>query len=132
MKRVAIITDSTACIPPELAATYDIQVIPLFLEFEDAVYEDGLEGSAESFYQTLRDAKRPPTTAAPAPGVYAEAMLEAGRHSSAVLVDRVFEFKEKRYHLDTIGCRQLQRNTGSAIRNNGDALHDVCIPKLHQ
>ena len=85
MKRVAIITDSTACIPPELAATYDIQVIPLFLEFEDAVYEDGLEGSAESFYQTLRDAKRPPTTAAPAPGVYAEAMLEAGRHASAVL-----------------------------------------------
>ena len=85
MKRVAIITDSTACIPPELAATYDIRIIPLFLEFEDAVYEDGMEGSAASFYQTLREAKQPPTTAAPAPGVYAEAMLHAGKNASAVL-----------------------------------------------
>ena len=85
MQRVAVITDSTACIPPELAATYDIQVIPLFLEFEHTVYEDGLEGSAPSFYQTLAAAKQPPTTAAPSPGVYAEAMLLAGKHASAVL-----------------------------------------------
>ncbi len=85
MKRVAIITDSTACIPLELAATYDIRLIPLFLEFEDTVYEDGMEGSAAAFYQTLAEAKQPPTTAAPAPGVYAEAMLRAGEHASAVL-----------------------------------------------
>ena len=85
MKRVAIITDSTACIPLELAAANGIKVIPLFLEFEDSIYEDGMEGSAASFYQTLRDAKQPPTTAAPAPGVYAEAMVEAGRTASGVL-----------------------------------------------
>ena len=91
MKRVAIITDSTACIPAELAANHDIRVLPLFLEFEDAIYEDGvgyeagMEGSAASFYQALEEADRPPTTAAPAPGVYAEAMLEAGKTASAVL-----------------------------------------------
>ncbi len=85
MKRVAIITDSTACIPPELAAACAIRLIPLFLEFRDAVYEDGMAGSAASFYQTLREAKQPPTTAAPAPGVYAEAMLHAGKRASAVL-----------------------------------------------
>ena len=85
MKRVAIITDSTACIPLELAAANDCRIIPLFLEFEDSIYEDGMEGSAASFYQTLREAKQPPTTAAPAPGVYAEAMVEAGRTASGVL-----------------------------------------------
>ena len=85
MKRVAIITDSTACIPLELAAANGIKVIPLFLEFEDSIYEDGMEGSAASFYQTLQEAKQPPTTAAPAPGVYAEAMVEAGRTASGVL-----------------------------------------------
>ena len=85
MKRVAIITDSTACIPLELAAANGIKVIPLFLEFEDSIYEDGREGSAASFYQTLQEAKQPPTTAAPAPGVYAEAMVEAGRTASGVL-----------------------------------------------
>jgi len=85
MERVAIITDSTACIPPELAANSGISLIPLFLEFEHAVYEDGMEESAASFYQALAEAKQPPTTAAPAPGVYAEAMLRAGRHASAVV-----------------------------------------------
>ncbi len=91
MKRVAIITDSTACIPAELAANHDIRVLPLFLAFEDAIYEDGvsyedgMEGSAASFYRALEEASRPPTTAAPAPGVYAEAMLEAGKTASAVL-----------------------------------------------
>ena len=85
MGRVAIITDSTACIPPHVAGKLDIRVIPLFLEFEDAVYEDGLSENAASFYETLASAKRPPTTGAPAPGAYANAMLEAGRDASAVL-----------------------------------------------
>ena len=49
MKHVAIITDSTACVPPELAATNDIIILPLFLEFEDAVFEDGKEGSVSDF-----------------------------------------------------------------------------------
>jgi DegV family protein with EDD domain len=91
MKPVTIITDSTACIPAALAATFDIRVLPLFLEFEDSIFEDGMGhedgvgGSAASFYQALREAKQPPTTAAPAPGVYAEAMLDAGRNATAVL-----------------------------------------------
>jgi len=85
MGRVGIVTDSTACIPPELAAQHQIQVIPLYLAFGDQVYQDGMTESAAEFYQTLRAARQPPTTAAPSPGVYAEAILRAGQDADAVL-----------------------------------------------
>lgn len=86
MGRVAIITDSTACIPTSVRESLGIKVLPLFLEFEQATYQDGLSDSAASFYKTLASAKRPPTTGAPAPGAYADAMVAAGRDASAVLV----------------------------------------------
>lgn len=85
MSRVGIITDSTACIPPELAAQHHIEVIPLHLAFEDQIYQDGVTSDTSEFYQMLKTARRPPTTAAPPPGVYAEAILRAGREAEAVL-----------------------------------------------
>jgi DegV family protein with EDD domain len=83
--RVAIISDSTACIPPDLAAHYGIDIIPLFLEFEDRVYQDGMSEDASDFYEALSLAKKPPTTAAPSPGAYADAIVRAAGRSDAVL-----------------------------------------------
>jgi DegV family protein with EDD domain len=85
MPRVGIVTDSTACIPPKLAAELGIQVLPLYLAFGDATYEDGLTEQAAEFYERLRSAPRPPSTSAPSPGAYAEAILRAGRDAEAVL-----------------------------------------------
>jgi DegV family protein with EDD domain len=85
MRRVGVVTDSTACIPRELAGRLGIQVIPLFLAFEDQTYQDGMTAQAAEFYRTLASARRPPTTAAPSPGAYAEAILRAGAGLEAVL-----------------------------------------------
>ncbi len=85
MERVAIITDSTACIPADLVTSLDIDIVPLFLEFEHVVYEDGMSEDTSAFYETLASAKQPPTTGAPAPGAYASAMLKAGERASSVL-----------------------------------------------
>lgn len=85
MGRVGVATDSTACIPPELVAEHEIEVIPLHLAFGDRLYQDGLTEHAAEFYRMLRTAQQPPTTAAPPPGVYAEAILRAGQRAEAVL-----------------------------------------------
>jgi DegV family protein with EDD domain len=85
MSRVGIVTDSTACIPAELAARHQIEVIPLYLAFADQVYRDGMTEDAAEFYELLRTAKQPPTTSAPSPGVYAETFLRLGRDADAVL-----------------------------------------------
>ena len=90
---VGIVTDSTACIPPDVAAQHEIEVIPLHLAFGDEVFQDALEGGSAAFYRKLRETKEPPTTAAPPPGVYANAILraaEGGRSVLAITVSRQF------------------------------------------
>ncbi len=49
MKKVAVVTDTTACIPQEQVARYDIEVVPVQLIFEDKTYRDGIDISASEF-----------------------------------------------------------------------------------
>ena len=59
--------------------------MPLLLQFGEQVYQDGMTEDTAEFYETLRTASHPPTTAAPSPGAYAEAILRAGHDAEAVL-----------------------------------------------
>jgi len=85
VRRVGIVTDTTSCIPRELAVELGIEVLPLFLIVGDATYQDGTSERSPEFYQALRRAARPATTAAPAPADYAEAYLRAAQEAEAVL-----------------------------------------------
>ena len=85
MSRIAVVTDSTACIPDELAARHQIEVVPLFLAFRDRSYQDGMTEDASEFYELLRNADEPPSTSAPSPGVYAETFLRLSEGHDAVL-----------------------------------------------
>ena len=48
MKKVVIVTDSTACIPKDLVAEYDISIVPLMIVFEGKSYRDGIEQIQQS------------------------------------------------------------------------------------
>jgi DegV family protein with EDD domain len=84
-KRVAIITDSAACVPRELAEKYGIRVVPINVIFEGKVYRDGVDITPEEVYSLLKGAKRLPTTASPPPGVYLETYREASKESDSIL-----------------------------------------------
>ena len=58
-------------------------MLPLYLAFGQDVYQDGM--AAREFYERLRTSPQPPSTSAPSPGDYADAMLRAGRDAEAVL-----------------------------------------------
>jgi DegV family protein with EDD domain len=59
--------------------------VPLFLAFEGEVYQDGQTERLGDFYRALRAARQPPTTSAPSPGTYAEAMLRLGERAQSVV-----------------------------------------------
>ncbi|HUF37282.1 MAG TPA: DegV family protein [Anaerolineales bacterium] len=65
---IAIVTDSTSDIPPEMASEYGIRVIPAILIVEGVPFEDGVGLSREEFYSLLPGLQTPPTTAAPSSG----------------------------------------------------------------
>jgi DegV family protein with EDD domain len=69
---IRIVTDSTCDIPEETAAAYGITVVPAYVNIGDESYLDGLELSRSDFYEMLPGLHSPPTTAAPAPGAFAE------------------------------------------------------------
>lgn len=85
MKRVGIVTDSTACVPQEFVEKYGIHVVPINVIFEDRVYRDGVDITPDEVYSLLQGAKRLPTTASPPPGVYLETYREASKETDSIL-----------------------------------------------
>ena len=84
MKKVAVVTDTTACIPQEQVSRYDIEIVPVQLIFEDKTYRDGIDISAAEFYARQRQASKPPTTASSSPELYFEAFQKAAQRADSI------------------------------------------------
>jgi DegV family protein with EDD domain len=85
MKKVAIVTDTTACIPLEQVGRYNIEVVPVQLNFEDRSYRDGMDITPNEFYAMLREAKKMPTTSSSSPAPYLEAYRNASQKAKRIL-----------------------------------------------
>jgi DegV family protein with EDD domain len=85
MDQIGVVTDSTSDIPPEMAAEWGIRVVPCYINFADESLLDQVELSRDEFYQRLIAAPVPPTTAAPPPGLFAEAYRELLDKASAIV-----------------------------------------------
>lgn len=85
MKKVTIVTDTTACIPQEQVERYDIEIVPVPLVFEDKTYRNGIDISPTEFYTLLRQAKKLPTTSSSSPESYLEAYRKASQRTPSIL-----------------------------------------------
>lgn len=72
MNSVAIVTDSTADLPPELTRSRAITVVPLTLNFNGQSLLDGVDIRPDEFYRLLHGVTTHPTTSQPSPGRFAE------------------------------------------------------------
>jgi len=59
---IAIVTDSTAYIPPELVRKYGLHVAPQILIWGEETLRDGVDIQPDEFYARLKTAKTMPTT----------------------------------------------------------------------
>jgi len=62
MKKVAIITDSSAYLPDDIVEALEIRVVPMTLHWEGESYRDGEDIRAEEFYDRLAKSDTLPTT----------------------------------------------------------------------
>jgi len=62
MPNIAIVTDSTAYIPPELVKKHAIGVAPQVVIWDGKTYRDGIDITSEEFFTRLAAAKTMPTT----------------------------------------------------------------------
>ena len=82
---VQIVTDSAADIPAETAAALGIRVVPLSIRFGDEEFTDGVNLSTAEFYEKMAATDLLPSTAAPSPGAFEEAMRAAGSAGDPVV-----------------------------------------------
>jgi DegV family protein with EDD domain len=82
---VAIITDSVADLPPEVAREMNISVIPLNVHFGTEIFKDGIDLTTDEFYRKLEKSSVLPKTSAPGPGVFADIFDMLAEKESEIL-----------------------------------------------
>ena len=85
MKPVAVVTDSTSDIPAEIATALNINIIACNVHFDTEVFREGIDLSADQFYQKLRDTPRLPKTSQPSVGAFLELYRALAPESSGIV-----------------------------------------------
>jgi DegV family protein with EDD domain len=86
MEDVAIVTDSTVCLPQDLVEKYQIEIVPMEFISGGKIYRDGIDMSPSEFYKFLSQAEKLPTTSAPTPGTYFEVLKKVSARSNSILI----------------------------------------------
>jgi DegV family protein with EDD domain len=72
-RKIAIVTDSTADLTPQMVEETGATVVPLRVIFGNEAYREGVDITTEEFYERLVKSRQLPTTSAPSVGDFQEA-----------------------------------------------------------
>ena len=142
---VKIVTDSTSDLPRDLAESLGITVVPLNVHFGTEVFKDGVDISAEQFYERLTNGKVLPTTSQPSPGDFVQVYDELGKDADAILSVHISSKVSGTYNsavqakgqsdakcpIEVLDTNQMSMGLGMIAivaaqkANQGDSLEDV-------
>jgi len=77
MSSIAIITDSDASLPADVAARYNIQQVPILIQFGVETFRTEIDIDDAGLFARIDREGKLPTTAAPSPGQFLEAFQAA-------------------------------------------------------
>lgn len=87
MGRIAVVTDSTADLTPEMAQAHDISIIPLYIHWGQDNYRDGVTLNTATFYRMLQERQDFPMTSQPSVGDFITFFREvAERYATDTIV----------------------------------------------
>jgi DegV family protein with EDD domain len=84
---VAVVTDSTCDLPPEVAAAHGITVVPLNVHFGNEAFRDQIDITTDQFMSRMEGAQKLPTTSQPSVGTFEAVFRDAAEtHDEIVCV----------------------------------------------
>jgi len=82
MASIQVVTDSACDLMPATAEEHDIRIVPLTIRFGSEEFVDRLELSTKEFWDRVTTGPDMPETAAPSPGAFQQAFLDAAEAGS--------------------------------------------------
>jgi len=82
---VKIVTDSVADLPSQVVNELGITIVPLNVRFGEEAYRDGIDLTAEQFYDRLMHSQTLPVTSVPSPGTFAEAYDKLAEETDEIM-----------------------------------------------
>lgn len=125
MRRIALVTNSAAGVPPELIARYRITQVPMQITFLDGHYDEGSELSTEEFYARLQREDVVPSTSPPSVGRYARTFHALAADHEVILSIHLSQALSGSYHNalaaaeQVSGARICLHDSGSATLGAG-------------
>ena len=83
--KVALVCDSSVCLPRDFVDELGLYIVPLELSIEGKTYLDGVDISPREFYSLLAQCEKLPTTSAPSSASFIKAFTEGSAHAENVL-----------------------------------------------
>jgi len=137
---IKIVTDSTCDLPSSIIAELGITVIPLYINFGDTGYRDGVDITRAEFYARLPQSDPLPTTAAPGHEVFKQVYDQLAadgasevlsihiseRLSATYSVARVAAQETTSVRVTAFDSRQLSLGTGFIVEEAARAARDGC------
>jgi DegV family protein with EDD domain len=80
-----IVTDGAADMPPEWEKEYDIQVIPINIQFGEKTYLQNVDLDNTGFYKMVNETKTIPKTAQPSPHQFAEFYKKIAQQGDTII-----------------------------------------------
>lgn len=113
LRPVKIVTDSTADIPPDIAAELGIHVVPLRVEFGDQSYRDGVDLNGEELYRLMRESPTLPTTSQPSLGELQQVYHELTADGSDVVSVHVSSGLSGTYNVAVLAAESEEERPGA-------------------
>ncbi|MSP78119.1 MAG: DegV family protein [Dehalococcoidia bacterium] len=119
LQSVAVVVDSTASLPADVASKHRIFVVPMHLTFGAQTFRDGVDIQPAEFYARLAASLLLPKTASPSPGEFLDAFKQASASADSVLCLTLSSQLSSVYEAATLAAAQAK-----------DALPGVAIQVL--
>ena len=84
-REVAVVVDSSSCLPQNLLDEWQISVVPHELLINEQAFRDGIDIEPGEFYRHLQKNHNNPTTSCPTPASFLEVFRSAGAYASNIV-----------------------------------------------
>jgi DegV family protein with EDD domain len=108
MRKVAIVTDSIACLTREQIEQYGIRIVPVNVMFEDRIYRNGVDLAASKAYQLLERAPEHFSTSPASPDGYAKLFRELGAQVEGILCVTISSKLSTMFNIASLAKEQVR------------------------